>query len=77
MTLASPETGLTHCLSHPRWAGAGWFSSVNAPAMSLCVVPSGILSFLFKWNDMSRYSLFNTLLLRAPWRPGNEPHGQP
>jgi iron complex outermembrane receptor protein len=61
MTLASPETGLKHRLANPRWAGAGRFPWACSPAIPLCVVPPGFFHSCFKWNDMSRYSLFSSL----------------
>lgn len=63
MTLASPETGLQHCLANPRRAGAGRFLWMAAalPSDSLCVVPSGIFPSFIEWNDMSRTILFDAL----------------
>ena len=72
MPLASPETGLKHRLANPRWAGAGRFPWACLSAIPLCVVPPGFFHSCFKWNDMSRYSLFSSLpgsLLHASLLP--------
>lgn len=60
MTLASPETGLKHRLANPRWAGAGRFPWAVAPAIPYALFPPGFFHSCFKWNDMSRNSLFNS-----------------